>query len=113
MAPIAEAPKPKVVTYQDYVFCQNADGSWKPSVLPLLMEDSIMTLKKRQTDDFAALDDTVLLTMAAIKVLQTKYADKKQETRLVVLKGFNYLKTRVGKPQGDIPQLILQVKLNL
>ena len=41
------------------------------------MEDSITTLKKRQTGDFAALDDTILLKMAAIKVLQTKYADKK------------------------------------
>ena len=60
------------------------------------MEDSINTLKERQTENFAALDDTVLLTMAAIKYLQTKYADKKQETRLVVLKGFNFLKTRLG-----------------
>ena len=84
-------------TYQDYVFCQNADGSWKPTVLSLLMEDSIDTLKARQTEDLVGLEAAVLLTLAAIKALQTKFADKKQETKLVILKAFVYLRMALGK----------------
>ena len=75
------------------MFCQNADGSWKPSVLPLLMEDSVDTLRARQTAvELAGLEVSVMLTLAAVKALQTKFADKKQETKLVILKAFVYLR---------------------
>jgi hypothetical protein len=61
------------------------------------MEDSIDTLRARQTADFAGLEAAVLLTLAAIKALQTKFADKKQETKLVILKAFVHLRMALGK----------------
>lgn len=61
------------------------------------MEDSIDTLKARQTEDLVGLEAAVLLTLAAIKALQTKFADKKQETKLVILKAFVYLRMALGK----------------
>jgi hypothetical protein len=61
------------------------------------MEDSIDILRARQTADFAGLEASVLLTLAAIKALQTNFADKKQETKLVILKAFVHLRSALGK----------------
>lgn len=61
------------------------------------MEDSIDTLRARQTAVLAGLEAVVLLTLAAIKALQTKFADKKQETKLVILKAFVHLRMALGK----------------
>ena len=51
--------------------------------------------------------------MAAIKVLLTKYADKKQETKLVVLKGYNFLKGKLGKQVPEIIAMIMQISLKV
>ncbi len=51
--------------------------------------------------------------MAAIKVLLTKFADKKQETKLVVLKGYNYLRAKLGKANPEVAAMVMQVSLKL
>ena len=78
------------------------------------MEDSIDTLRGRQTAaELAGLDAAVLLTLAAVKALQTKFADKKQETKLVILKAFVHLRSALGKQQPEILALVQAMKLNI
>ena len=55
----------------------------------------------------------MLLTLAAIKVLLTKFADKKQETKLIVLKGYNYLRAQLSKPNAEVVAMVMQVSLKL
>ena len=67
-------------------------------MVPLLMEDSVESLRARQTAvELAGLDAAILLTLAAVKALQTKFADKKQETKLVILKAFVHLRSALDK----------------
>lgn len=80
-------------TYQDYVFLQNADGSWKEELVGLVGEASFENFKGRQTSaDVKAVAKASLLTLAGVKILTTKFPDNHKEWKLVVNKAYGFLK---------------------
>jgi hypothetical protein len=93
--------------YKDFVFCQNADGSWKDSILGLMGETSFDDFKNRQTDaDVKACEKAMMLTLAGIKVLTTKYPESKNEWKFVVRKGMTYLQTGLNKGAADVQSMV-------
>ena len=71
--------------YKDFVFCQNADGSWKDSLLGLMGENNFAEFMGRQVnEEVKRMKKECLLTLAGIKILKMKYPESKSEWKFVV-----------------------------
>jgi len=89
---------PSIKGYKDFVFCQNADGSWKEEVLGLMGEANFEEFLDRQTHtEVKGLSKPQILTLAGVKILTEKYPESKNEWKFVVRKGFKYLTTQLKK----------------
>lgn len=79
--------------YKSVVFNQSANGLWTDKLYKLLGEKNIAELKAIQdSEDLKKLDEQVLLTLIALKVLNEKFSAKKTEWRLVAAKAKGCLK---------------------
>ncbi|TNV84666.1 hypothetical protein FGO68_gene12911 [Halteria grandinella] len=96
-----------IPSYQDFVFLQNADGSWKPPVLQLIGCASLDDFVSRQSSpDVSGAEPPVQLTLAGIKGLMVKYADKSAEWKLVVNKGVGYIRAKTGASAADVMGMV-------
>jgi hypothetical protein len=94
-------------SYQDFVFLQNADGSWKPGVLSLVGCQSVDEFSAKQvSEDVKKQEAIILLTLAGAKGLMNNYPDKKAEWKLVVQKGVNFIKVKLAATIPEVMDLI-------
>jgi hypothetical protein len=86
------------INYKSIVFSQSAAGFWNSGLLEMLDGiTSMAELRALQTDETVkSLNDDLLLTVIAIKILKTRFTGNIKEWRLVAAKGVGYLKKSLG-----------------
>ncbi len=99
-------------TYKDFVFSQNANGSWKEQIIQLMGEASFEDfVNRQQNEEVKSLEKVCLLTLAGIKVLTERYPESKSEWRLVVHKAYGFLALKLSKNSDQITQLVQLVNV--
>ncbi|CDW90556.1 von willebrand factor type a domain containing protein [Stylonychia lemnae] len=79
--------------FKSIVFCQGANGSWNQKLFSKVTQGDLNSLRLKQSDGrIKALEESAILTLLGIKILQDKFSQNKTEWQLVVAKGKNFLK---------------------